>query len=67
MGDLGDGGDVEGVVDLAVAAGVEAVPFERSAGGVDGGGPVEAVEAPGVYRRWGGAGSGFAEELAVRV
>ena len=34
------------MIDLAVPAGIEAVAFDRSAGGVDGGGPVEAGEVP---------------------
>ena len=44
MADLGDGGHVDGVVQLGVAAGVEPVSFRWPAGRFDGGGAVVGGE-----------------------
>jgi hypothetical protein len=41
VGDLSDGGDVQGVFELAVVSLVEPVPGDRSAGGFDRGGAVD--------------------------
>ena len=43
--DLGDGGDVEGLVELAVAAAVQSVAHDASAAGFDGSGSVGHGEA----------------------
>ena len=61
FGDLGDGGDVDGFVELAVAAAVEPVAHDSAAAGFDGGGAVGHREAG--FGREPGRVAGFSEDL----